>query len=727
MNTPYASAPRPERNAGMLEQVRLLAIVPLGDLFGGVLDALPGLLDRSAGEHGEIAVDLIEARQELLRRRERALARFRAHLANAWQAMEAGRPLSVEYKLADAGKDESARSRLDLMSHQQIEVRLAIGRMAEALGQRARAELMALNRYVGLLAGGLRLGDDTLPFGPQHIGAAVHDAYSDLVLTHPALVQLVNLTSGELHARVPLLYASLERRIQQVMHDTDMALLKPRARARIPGLARQVDHGAGDWVARFFAQWQAQGLVHGGESGGAALPPGLHALLQRRRHVGQPAPAGQRQLSRREILSVLSLMQSFGKVPAAAQGEGLGQQLKQDILAQAARLGIDGRAGLGFAPADEDTLDLMAMLFEVLLRDSDLSGQVRQQMLRLLLPYAKVALTGPQLFLREHNAPRRLLNLLADASEYLMQAGPAEGPLQAAFDQMIDRVAGEFADNLELFDELAGSFAQTFAAYRRKVEIAERRATEMHRAQERRDQARRFAVAALAERTGSRALPQALEDFLGRYWVGWVAMAAIRGEAGAAELSQAFALADALLQELDLARVHGQARDWLREIEPQLTRMLDQLGLSPADARRIAQVLREAFQSQAVPVEALPEPPAAVQAAVVATPEPSAWEDAGPPICAEQADPTTAAFFRDLPLGTWLDFIARDGRARPGKLSWVSPISARLMFVDRRGGRMCVASPDELSAMAHLDRVRLHRGEDAFYSAMQGAVDQLES
>ena len=64
---------------------------------------------------------------------------------------------------------------------------------------------------------------------------------------------------------------------------------------------------------------------------------------------------------------------------------------------------------------------------------------------------------------------------------------------------------------------------------------------------------------------------------------------------------------------------------------------------------------------------------------------------------------------------------------RAGKLSWISPISARLMFVDRSGSRMCVASPDELSAMAQLDRVRMHRHEDAFYSAMQGAIDQLEN
>ncbi|MEE7566927.1 DUF1631 domain-containing protein [Xanthomonas sp. Kuri4-3] len=77
-------------------------------------------------------------------------------------------------------------------------------------------------------------------------------------------------------------------------------------------------------------------------------------------------------------------------------------------------------------------------------------------------------------------------------------------------------------------------------------------------------------------------------------------------------------------------------------------------------------------------------------------------------------------------LGTWLDFVDREGRVQPGKLAWVSPISGRLMFVNRRGGRLCVASPEELAVVVWLDRLRLHRDDDAFYSAMQGVVDGLE-
>ena len=88
-------------------------------------------------------------------------------------------------------------------------------------------------------------------------------------------------------------------------------------------------------------------------------------------------------------------------------------------------------------------------------------------------------------------------------------------------------------------------------------------------------------------------------------------------------------------------------------------------------------------------------------------------------------DHVTAAYFRQLGIGSWLDFIDRNNRVQAGKLTWVSPISSRLMFVNRGGARICVVSVEELVLMSRLGRVRIHRDEDAFYSAMQGVVDQL--
>lgn len=733
----YTQEVKRDRNAALLEHVRLLALLPVGEIFQAVVDVLPARLDEQAGRAGQGQIDLIEAKHQVRRHRERSLSRFRSHLVNAWQLLELGRPLSVEYKLAETGLDQDGGTKLSLLSHQEMDVRLAIRRMADAIAHRWRPELMRVNRDVGLLAGGLKLGDDTLPFGPHHIGAGVFDAFQEMTLAPAARVAIIQICEQELQERLGALYCGLERRLVQVVRSSETALLQPRSRQRIPssGHLQQGDAApeqAPDWIARFFAQWQPPSVT-GPVAAGAEhvrvaeqiLPAELHALLRRSRDdLGELDR--RRRLSQRELLSVLSLMQSMpDQAPGPRQGR-LPQLLKADILAAAGKLGIEV-SQVRLDPVDEDTLDLVAMLFEAMMDQCHLQGAQRSAMLGLLVPYTKVALLSPELFLRENDPPRRLLNLLADAAECLSGDEAAEKQLRVEFDRTVERIVSDFAEHTEVFAVLLQSFGTAFGNYRRRVEIAERRATELHRAQERREQARRFADGALAARTQGRALPAAIQDFLQRYWAPYVAMAMLRGDSGQADLTEALGLADALLEELDLARVHGQARPWLEQLQPALGRLLDNLGLSGADARAAREALRDALSAQARPDESilaeLPPLPRPLPTAVPEPPAPAAWEDPLPP---SQVDEVTAAYFRQMPLGTWLDFVSRDGSVRAGKLSWISPISARLMFVDRRGGRMCVASPDELSALAQLDRVRAHRHEDAFYSAMQGAIDQLE-
>ncbi len=117
-----------------------------------------------------------------------------------------------------------------------------------------------------------------------------------------------------------------------------------------------------------------------------------------------------------------------------------------------------------------------------------------------------------------------------------------------------------------------------------------------------------------------------------------------------------------------------------------------------------------------LPQVSLPTPPAQESAAL----------DLGAEARPESVDHADAARYRAMDIGTWLDFIDKDGKVQAGKLSWVSPISSRLLFVNRRGIRFCVASPEELVVMERLGRLRPHVDDGAFDSAMQGVIDRLD-
>lgn len=727
----------PSRNQPLLDQVREAVLVPLAAFFTDVQDALADALFQLAERAGAGQNDYLEAIELLRRQREPIAARFRAHLAQAWQALEAGRPLSVERTLVRNQSD------LNLVSEHELDVRLAVRNLAGAVQHHWRPELMRLDRYLGFIAGGLRIDADTNPFGPEHVGAAVYAAFHGEPLAPRAHLAVVKLCEPPLVERVGQLYAGLEQSLAELSRLRDL----PAARARRQGIPRSGetatdDADAPDWIARFFSGWSggrsalasAQAIdVHVREDQDV-LPPALRQLLQDARLAREAGAAGtldeRRALSPRELLSALSLLQTSPQAgfEAIQEGDaGLARGLRREVMGAVASLGVDP-ASSRIDPADEDTLDLVGMLFEVILAESQLLPPQRELIGQLLVPMAKVALLDSRLFVRDSHPARRLLNLLADACDGNAGETPAEQALLTQVQAAVDRIVRDFDENLALFLALESGFGAGYEQYRRRVEIAERRTSELQRAEERRERARGVAAAALAERLARGPLPPAVEQFLQQVWSVQVQQAALRGDGQGAALEEALALGDFVLEQHARARA-GAASDaaWPPPREKALLQAFVQAGLSGPQAEGALRQLHRALQPGAVSEPAAPAP--ALPLAAPVQPAEPGGETLTPLLDDPEAaefDHVTADYFRALATGTWLDFVDREGRVQSGKLAWTSPISGRLMFVNRRGGRLCVASPEELAMMVWLDRLRLHRDGDAFYSAMQGVVDELE-
>ncbi|WP_141696674.1 DUF1631 family protein, partial [Xanthomonas graminis] len=245
----YAEELLPSRNSDLLDQVRDVVSVPLAQAFGEVLDVLADALLRLAERAGAMQNDYFEAIQLLRQQREPIAARFRGHLAQAWQAPEAGRPLSVERTLVRAGGD------LSLVSEQELGLRLAVRNLAGAIQHRWRQELMRLNRFLGFIAGGQRIDADNHPFGPEHVAAAVYAALHGLVLAPQVQLAIVRICEQELQERAGELYAQLEQRLDEVARAR--SLPSGRTRRAIPRNGASGKDAAPDWISRYFETWHA--------------------------------------------------------------------------------------------------------------------------------------------------------------------------------------------------------------------------------------------------------------------------------------------------------------------------------------------------------------------------------------------------------------------------------------------------------------------------------------
>lgn len=726
MQTPPFADELTSRNPDLLDQVRESILLPLSDAFAAELDGLgAGLFQLADKSSPALQKDYFDAIQEIKRDRESLIARFRAHMAKAWQALEVGRPLSVERTLA-RGND------LALVADAELEVRLAVRNLAGAIQQQWRAELMRLDRYLGFIAGGLRVDSDSNPIGPEHLGVGVYTAFSGARLTPAAQLAAVRLCEPGLVQRVGLLYESLEGRLLAVADAS--ALPQGRSRRRgIPGAVGAI-RDAPDWISRFFGQWTGGARVAPNPAaidvhtrgGHELLPLELHRLLQEARAEQDAAsePARRRTLSPRELVSALSLLQTapYAGFETVERGGDLRVGLRRELLAQAARLGVDPDS-VRMEPADADTLDLVALLFQALLGESQLRPELRPVLGQLLVPVAKVALQDPRLFVRDSHPARRLLNMLADACDGNPGETAAELALLAQVNTVAARVVRDFDEHLGVLLQAESEFGAYYEQYRRRVEIAERRAAEMQRAEERRLAARACADEGVASRLRDREVPVVLEGFLRRPWAQRVERIALReGAAEGPALAATLALADGLLAASEASpRI---ASSWLEAHLQALQRVYAEAGLAPAAAESAASALADVLRGRQAADLPAPELPPEPEPLPPEPEVPSPLPEEPPELIGFDMD--TAEYFRALPLGTWLDFVDRAGQVQPGKLAWVSPISGKRMFVSRRGSRFCVAMPEQLAAMVHLGRLRLHRDEDAFYSAMQAVVDSLE-
>ena len=747
----------PGRNPGLLALARDAALPALESAFDKALSGFDDELFNRAETAGASQLVFLDGMRELRRRREDIGMRFKAHLGQAWSALEAGTPLAAEVVLAQAGQEKDGS--LSLLSEHELESRLAVRNFANVVLRDWKSVLARLDRRLAWVAGVEELDASSNPLGPEHIGVALHEAFSACDLVAEVRLVLVKLCEREFAQQVGRIYRDVDDGLAEagVMPNISRPGRPPPSRVAAPARPEPVADVEGDdaqsapaWAQRFSERWaRHRGELHaaaqgagvdglGSDNGQNMVLEALHELLAQTRHVREDATAAaevavgqQRPLSQHEMMSVLSLLQATPTATLRAavgdETESLAQRLKNEVISGATRLGVDpSQARLD--PQDEDAIDLVGMLFDVMLDERELEGRSRELIGRLVVPFVKVAMLDRRMFVQKTHPARRLLNSLAEACEGNAGESQAERALMGKVEEIIDRLIAEFNENLAIFLTLEEEFRDFLAQHRRRIEIAERRAAETQRGQEKLEMARSRAAAELGRRLQLGApLPAAISDFLKQPWNHHLTLGLLReGEEGASVV-EALQLADTLLEETAEARRNIVGKPWLQSSQAALARVFASVGLHGEGSVAAIGALHDTLQAiaEARPEleRALPELPS------VALPTAPAQEPQALDLGSEKAegvDVADAERYRTMVVGTWLDFIDKDGKVQAGKLSWVSPISSRLLFVNRRGVRFCVASPEELVVMERLGRLRPHLDDGVFDSAMQSVIDRLD-
>ena len=753
-----------------ISQKRINGLV--STLFENVDDALFDLAER-AGSNA-IQTEYFDGMREVRKKRQLVERLFQEQASKNFGEFAEGKLKPVKPEVAPQGS-----AGLSLVDDQELEESLAVTSMVAKAENRLQRSLYQVNQRLGVIIGGGKVEDANNPIGPAVLGHAFRTAVREFQVNVQVKLIVYKLFDRYVMAgldglyeevNIELIRAGVLPQIRHVLPQGSRPMPPPSAGGMHvpggmmhPGGDRAMPSGAGGYYDPAAAELQAE------------LYSTLRSLLANRHGhatggeyvAGGGGVGGGAGLSPTELLSALTILQNQttstqSRYDSAVDAAHAVQQLKQELLEQVTKLSGESKPH-HVSSADEDTIDLVGMLFEFILQDRNLPAQIQALLGRLQIPYLKVAILDKHLFAQKTHPARRLLDALADAGKSWSEESDKDHRLHDRIRQVVETILGEFDDNVDIFERELTNFSGFMEQYHKRAEIAEQRAAEATRGREKLQDARRTAAREILQRIEDRNLPPVVHAVLSRPWANYLVLTLLRQGEQSDEWKNALRFADefvwsalpktndlertrlrALLPQLEKALRHGLAtvayhdndvKQLMQELSQFYRRLLDGEKVEVKTAKevitataapgtaQIAEAGGESANAAEAPVPTAPATQSPVEEIVLSSG--SVTPEVPEESYAEDDEFLKAA--REIKVGTWLEFADEEGNRERAKLSWISPISAKYLFVNRRGLKVCDKTVFALAAELRRGSTIVLEEVPLFDRALDAIVARLRS
>jgi hypothetical protein len=423
-----------------------------------LIDSLDGLFDRTAERLLHLADragstvecgNLLDARVALVNNGDRLKASVAVqnaelinralHTAFHWERAHFEAPSDSEH--------------LRLLDTSVIESKLAIDLLATQLRNAAEAELRDLNVRIAHLFGQTIVHERENPFRPYVLVNALVSAVASLGLVQEVSTVLARELIEALQADVQAIYQSLNALLDE--HDISakirLAIRKAPPRHKAP------------LVQDVLLNPPPPEYAEPGQ------PPktAAHALLSRWVQMKtRPEAIIEQKRQGTEANADVSLLD---RVPHAGAllAETIRKLERESAMLQAAPSGslrnyvFENRLQLTGMTKSEDeqmVVDVVAMLFEFILRDGQVPVTVRADLGRTQFMVLKHGLFDPEIFSQPHHPARRLLNRIGSVAMGFSPADPATVIIREKISKTVDALITAPKIDLELFENMLEKF-----------------------------------------------------------------------------------------------------------------------------------------------------------------------------------------------------------------------------------------------------------------------------
>lgn len=743
-----------DRLGELLRGVRATALKRLqglvNTLFENIDDALFDLAEKA--ENNAVQTVYFDGMRKVRLKRQVVERLFQEQLGKIFNDFAAGRlqPARTEAMAAASGE-------LSLVDESELEENLAISSTVAKAENRLAPQLNALNQRLSVLRGGATVEDAINPLGPGHLSQAFRSAMRELELSVNSRLIIFKLFDRYVMSNLGSIYDEVNEQLIQAGVLPQIRYALPPGAKHVPGqplspgMPASTDAGTEGMVAQAYAQNYDPASAHLQ----IELYNTVRSLLAGRRQLmlSDPnyvtAPLGAPSVPITELLSALTLLQTNSPVaqtapPTGADAAQFVQQVKRELLDQAGK--FHGGDAVGVAAPDEDTIDLVGMLFEYILRDRNLPAQMQAVLGRLQIPYLKVALLDKHLFAQKAHPARQLLDVMAQASMSWSEESDRDRRLYDKVNETVEKILKNFDEDLTIFDTARVEFETFLDSNKKRAELAEQRAAEATRGREKLHAARRTAAREILKRVENRHLPEIVHNVLTRPWANFLVLTLLRQGEDSHEWRQALRFADEFAwsaepkhSDVEKTRLKGI----LPVLEKSLRHGLATVAYHENDVKQLMQELNAFYRGvlattdqtpviaaaeAAAPLEGIGK--AAATAAALDSPVEEEIhlreEDARAPQQTLDDEEDCLRQAKDMKVGMWVEFTDANGAKERAKLSWISPISSKYLFVNRKGLKVSDMTAPQLAIQIKEGKAVVLEEVPLFDRALDAIVERLK-
>jgi len=392
---------------------------------------------------------------------------------------------------------------------------------------------------------------------------------------------------------------------------------------------------------------------------------------------------------------------------------GMLQKLRDVLAAQRAQI----KATVGddkLSHFDEDTFDIVGMLFEAMLNDGRLSNTVKALFSHLHTPYLKLGVRDRAFLTRREHPARRLFDNMIEAGSRWVDESDLTLGIYPKLQRVVDLILKARDHSPQLLQELDQGLSAEIRLRSERQQTREVRTLETEKGKARLEEAREEAGRATQKFLAAADLPARYQAFMTGPWTDYLTLLYLRsnGETDTFHWRSALDLGTRLRTFVD-----GLATGVIPS-DADLSALRDELGRRLGDAiphyETKAMQLFDLFSADHEVEIVAPTPP-------VASPKPPAKVKlaAGGEDLLERLP--------KLPRGSWIVFHSKNEPDEVVKLSWFNRKTERFLFVDQTGTKASVMQLRKLADQ--IDRQRAHilpdTGASYVESTLKHALNSL--